>query len=187
MIIVIDNYDSFTYNLFQYISESGETVIVKRNDKITLRELEKIQPNKIIISPGPSHPKNAGISVKIIKEFAGKIPILGVCLGHQCIAYAYGGKVIKAKEIFHRKSSKIYHNNKGIFKNLPDPFEAVRYHSLAVEKKSLPKDFEITATTKNNIIMGITHKKFDLDGVQFHPESINTKSGKQLIKNFLSK
>ena len=116
MIFLLDNYDSFTYNLFQYISESGETVIVKRNDKITLRELEKIQPNKIIISPGPSHPKNAGISVKIIKEFAGKIPILGVCLGHQCIAHAYGGKVIKAKEIFHGKSSKIYHNNKGIFK-----------------------------------------------------------------------
>jgi anthranilate synthase component 2 len=187
MIFLLDNYDSFTYNLFQYISELGENVKVERNDKITLQELEKIQPKKIIISPGPSHPKNAGNSVEIIKKFAGKIPILGVCLGHQCIAHAYGGMVIKAKEIYHGKSSKIYHNNQGIFKNLPDPFEAVRYHSLAVEKKSLPKDFEITATTKNDIIMGIKHKKFDLEGVQFHPESIKTECGKQLIKNFLSK
>ena len=187
MIFLLDNYDSFTYSLFQYISELGDNVRVERNDKITIQELEKLSPKKIIISPGPSHPKKAGNSVEIIKHFAEKIPILGVCLGHQCIAFAYGGKIIKAKEIYHGKSSKIYHNNEGVFRNLPDPFTAVRYHSLAIEKKSLPKDFEITATTKNNIIMGIKHKKLDLEGVQFHPESIKTECGKQLIKNFLSK
>ncbi len=186
MLLMIDNYDSFTYNLVQYFGELGENPSIYRNDKITLEEIKNLRPDKIVISPGPGNPSQAGISVEVIKAFAGKIPILGVCLGHQAIAYALGGKIIPAPRLMHGKTSMIHHDNKTIFKSLPNPFEATRYHSLLVEKKSLPKDLEISAWTKENEIMGIRHKKFKLEGVQFHPESILTQYGKKLLANFLS-
>ena len=182
---MIDNYDSFTYNLVQYLGELGEDLRVYRNDKITISEIEKLKPKKIVISPGPGTPKDAGISCETIKHFAGKIPILGVCLGEQAMAEAFGGKVIRAKRLMHGKTSEIHHDGKTIFKNLPSPFTATRYHSLIVEKKSLPKCFEISAWTDQGEIMGIRHKDFKLEGVQFHPESILTEVGKQLLKNFL--
>ncbi len=185
MILMIDNYDSFTYNLVQYLGELGEDIKVFRNDKITLTKIKKLRPQKIVISPGPGRPENAGISCDVIKEFAGEIPILGVCLGHQCIGYVYGGRIVNAKKLMHGKTSLVYHNQKTIFKDLPNPFEATRYHSLLVERKSLPKCLEITAWTKEEEIMGLKHKDFTLWGVQFHPESILTKSGKRLLKNFL--
>lgn len=185
MILVIDNYDSFTYNLVQYLGELGQTVKVFRNDEISLDEIKKIAPAKIVISPGPKAPKDVPQTCGIIKEFAAQIPILGVCLGHQCLGYIFGGKIIQAKQIMHGKTSLIYHDGKTIFKNLANPFEAVRYHSLVVEKKSLPQDFEISAWTDDNEIMGLRHKKFPAEGVQFHPESILTDSGKKLLKNFL--
>ena len=185
MILVIDNYDSFTYNLVQYLGELGEELQVFRNDKITLKEIEKLKPNKIVISPGPGIPKEAGISIKVIKQFAGKLPILGVCLGHQAIAEAFGGKVIRADRLMHGKTSEIHHDNKGVFKGLPNPFTATRYHSLLVEKKSLPDCFELSAWTDQDEIMGIRHKEFKLEGVQFHPESILTDSGKKLLANFI--
>jgi len=186
MIIVIDNYDSFTYNLVQYLGELGEELKVFRNDKITVKEIEKLKPNKIVISPGPGTPKDAGISIEVIKQFAGKLPILGVCLGHQAIAEAFGGKIIRADRLMHGKTSEIQHDNKGVFKGLANPFTATRYHSLLVEKKSLPNCFELSAWTNEGEIMGLRHKEFKLEGVQFHPESILTESGKSLLQNFLS-
>ncbi|OGB87499.1 anthranilate/aminodeoxychorismate synthase component II [candidate division WOR-1 bacterium RIFCSPLOWO2_02_FULL_46_20] len=186
MILMIDNYDSFTYNLVQYLGELGEDLQVFRNDKISIKEIEKLKPKSIVISPGPGEPKDAGISKEVIKHFAGKIPILGVCLGEQSIAEVFGGKVIRAARLMHGKTSEIKHDGKTIFRNLPNPFTATRYHSLIVEKESLPDCFEISATTDQDEIMGIRHKKFILEGVQFHPESILTSAGKQLLANFLS-
>ena len=185
MILMIDNYDSFTYNLVQYLGELGAQVRVFRNDKITINQIRKLAPKKILISPGPGRPEDAGISCAVIKAFAGKIPILGVCLGHQAIGFAYGGRIIIAKKLMHGKTSLIYHNRKTIFKGIPNPFTATRYHSLLVERKSFPACLEITAWTKEKEIMGIKHKQLPVWGVQFHPESILTKSGKDILKNFL--
>ncbi len=186
MILMIDNYDSFTYNLVQYLSELGGKLVVYRNDKISIEEIKKMNPAHIVISPGPGRPSEAGISEEVIKEFGQNIPLLGVCLGHQGIGEVFGGKVIRADKLMHGKTSQIYHNNNPIFKGLSNPFEATRYHSLIVEKKSLPGVFQITAWTKDNEIMGIAHKNFPIWGVQFHPESILTKEGKQLLKNFIN-
>ena len=186
MILIIDNYDSFTYNLVQYLGELGEKLEVFRNDEITLRKIERLKPSRIVISPGPGTPKEAGISMKVIRHFAGKIPILGVCLGHQSIGEVFGGKIVRAGRIMHGKTSEIYHDGKTIFKGLPKPFTATRYHSLIVEKKSLPKELEISAWTKEGEIMGLRHKQLKVEGVQFHPESILTSSGKRLLRNFLS-
>lgn len=185
MILVIDNYDSFTYNLVQYLGEMGHTIKVVRNDKITVNRVKSLHPEKIVISPGPGFPKDAGISNDLIREFAGEIPILGVCLGHQCIGETFGGKVVKGRRPMHGKTSKIYHNGKEIFKGLKNPFDAIRYHSLIVERKSLPKCLEITARTKENEIMGLRHRRYPIWGVQFHPESILTADGKRILKNFL--
>lgn len=185
MLLMIDNYDSFTYNLVQYLGELGEDIKVYRNDKITINQIKKLKPKKIVISPGPCTPKEAGISGSAIKNFAGVIPILGVCLGHQSIGYVFGGKIIQAKKIMHGKTSQITHDGKTIFKNLPNPFTATRYHSLVIEKKSLPDCLEITATSEDKEIMGVRHKKYLIEGIQFHPESILTELGKKLLKNFL--
>ncbi len=185
MILMIDNYDSFTYNLVQYFGELGQNIKVFRNDKININDIRKMRPEKIVISPGPGRPEDAGISCDVIKGFAGIIPILGVCLGHQCIGYVYGGHIINAKLLMHGKTSLIYHNGKAIFKGIPNPFEATRYHSLLVDKKSLPECLEITAWTKKGEIMGLKHKEYHLSGVQFHPESILTKAGKDILANFL--
>jgi len=185
MILMIDNYDSFTYNLVQYLGELGENITVVRNDKITIEAINRLKPKRIVISPGPGRPEDAGISCEVIEEFAGKIPILGVCLGHQAMGYVYGGKIISAKKLMHGKTSLIYHNQKTIFKGIPNPFEATRYHSLIVERKSLPNFLEIIAWTKDKEIMGLKHKNYPLWGVQFHPESILTKVGKGILANFL--
>jgi anthranilate synthase/aminodeoxychorismate synthase-like glutamine amidotransferase len=185
MLLVIDNYDSFTYNLVQYLGELGQEIMVSRNDKITLQEIEKLKPNMIAISPGPCTPKEAGISVDLIKEFTGRIPILGVCLGHQSIGYAFGGEIVHAKKLMHGKTSMIHHDGKTIFKNLPNPFEATRYHSLVIEKESIPDELEISAETNDGEIMGVRHREYIIEGVQFHPESILTKAGKDLLRNFL--
>ncbi|MBU0533203.1 MAG: aminodeoxychorismate/anthranilate synthase component II [Candidatus Omnitrophica bacterium] len=189
MILVIDNYDSFVYNLVQYLGELGADLKVYRNDKITIRQIKELKPEKMVISPGPGRPENAGISCELIKTFAPKIPILGVCLGHQALGYTFKGKIIGAKELMHGKTSMIYHKNKGIFQNIPSPFEATRYHSLIVEKKSLPDCFKITAWTKKgkNIdeIMAMQHTQYPSFGVQFHPESILTQAGKLILKNFI--
>ena len=185
MILVIDNYDSFTYNLVQYLGELGAELVVHRNNKITLEEIEEIAPEKIVISPGPCTPNEAGISVSLVQHFAGKIPLLGVCLGHQSIGQAFGGKVVGAPAIMHGKVSEIHHTGQSIFKNLPKPFIATRYHSLMVERESCPDCFEITAETDDGIIMGLRHKDLAVDGVQFHPESILTGEGKNLLQNFL--
>jgi len=182
---MIDNYDSFTYNLAQYLGELGQVVEVFRNDALTIKDIQKLNPDQIVISPGPGRPEDAGISCAVIREFSGKIPILGVCLGHQAIGYVFGGQVISAKKLMHGKTSKIYHHKKDIFKNIPNPFLATRYHSLLVEKKSLPVCLEITASTKDDEIMGLKHKEYPVWGVQFHPESILTKSGKQILDNFI--
>jgi len=187
MLLLIDNYDSFTYNLFQYLSELGEKVVVVRNDKTTLAEIEKMAPERIVISPGPSTPANAGISNDLIRHFGQTLPVLGVCLGHQCIGYTYGGIVEQAKEIMHGKSSLIYHDGKGVFAGLPSPFSAIRYHSLVVRRNGLPDCLEITAWTDDGTIMGIKHKKYPVEGVQFHPESFMTQSGKDLLRNFLGR
>ncbi|MFA5059864.1 MAG: aminodeoxychorismate/anthranilate synthase component II [Candidatus Omnitrophota bacterium] len=186
MILVIDNYDSFTYNLVQYLGELGADLKVYRNDKISVEQIKKLKPDRIVISPGPGRPEDAGISVAVIKELSGKIPILGVCLGHQAIGFAYGGKIIQAKKLMHGKTSQIYHDKKRIFSKIDNPFEATRYHSLVIEKKSLPSCLTVTAWTKDEEIMGVVHKDFPLWGVQFHPESILTKSGLGLLKNFLT-
>ncbi len=185
MVLMIDNYDSFTYNLVQYLSELGEKLVVYRNDKITIEEIKKLKPGHIVISPGPGRPNEAGISEDLIKELGPKIPLLGVCLGHQAIGEVFGGNVVRAEKLMHGKTSLIYHDDNPLFKGLSDPFEATRYHSLIVERKSLPDVFQITAWTKDKEIMGIAHKKFPIWGVQFHPESILTKEGKQLLKNFI--
>jgi len=188
MILLIDNYDSFTYNLFQYLSELGETVVVQRNDKTTIEEIEKLKPQKIVISPGPSTPQNAGISNDVIKRFGPEIPLLGVCLGHQCIGYSYGATVGQAKQIMHGKSSLIHHSNKGVFGGLPNPFPAIRYHSLSVKREGLPDCLEITAWTEDadNEIMGLKHKQHPVEGIQFHPESFMTGAGMDILRNFLT-
>jgi len=185
MILMIDNYDSFTYNLVQYLGSLNARVKVFRNDKITLSQIKRLKPKKIVISPGPGRPEDAGISCGVIKEFAGKIPILGVCLGHQALGFVYGARIVGAKKLMHGKTSFIYHNRKTIFGNIPNPFIGTRYHSLIVEKKSLPDCFEITAWTKEDEIMGLKHKDYSLWGVQFHPESIMTECGKNILANFL--
>jgi len=185
MILMIDNYDSFTYNLVQYLAQLGQEVKVFRNDKITLSQIKRLKPKRIVISPGPGRPEDAGISCAVIKEFSGKIPILGVCLGHQAIGYVYQARIVQAKKLMHGKTSLIYHNHKDIFKGIPSPFVATRYHSLIVEKKSFPKCLEITAWTKENEIMGLKHRRFLVFGVQFHPESILTEVGKDILANFL--
>jgi len=185
MILVIDNYDSFTYNLVQYLGELGADLKVYRNDKITLGDVRRMAPEKIIISPGPGVPKDAGISEEAVKVFGKSLPILGVCLGHQAIGEAFGGHVIRAKRLMHGKTSLVYHNKKGIFKGLKNPFEATRYHSLLVERKTFPECLEITAETREKEVMGLKHKKYPIYGVQFHPESILTEDGKKLLENFL--
>ena len=187
MLLLIDNYDSFTYNLFQYLSELGQEVRVVRNDKITLKEIERMNAERIVISPGPSTPLNTGISNDVIRHFGAKVPILGVCLGHQCIAYSYGGTVGPAREIMHGKSSLVYHNNTGVLHGLPNPFPAIRYHSLAVIPEGLPYCLEITAWTEDNTIMGISHRQYAVEGIQFHPESFMTPVGKDVLRNFLAK
>lgn len=183
--LVIDNYDSFTYNLVQYLGELGADLQVYRNDKITIDEIKKLKPEKILISPGPGYPKDAGISIPVIKEFAGKTPILGVCLGHQAIGEAFGGKIVQAKRFMHGKTSQIRHDGKTIFKGIPNPFTATRYHSLLIERSSLPECLEISAWTDQDEIMGVRHKEFKVEGIQFHPESILTTEGKKLLGNFL--
>jgi len=185
MLLLINNYDSFTYNLFQYLSELGQEVWVLRNDKVSLEEIEARSPQRIVISPGPGTPEQAGISNDVIRYFGNHIPILGVCLGHQCIGYSYGAKVDRAGEIKHGKSSLIYHDGRGVFVGLPDPFSAIRYHSLAVMPDELPDCLEVTAWTSNGMIMGLRHRQFPVEGVQFHPESIMTEVGKDLLRNFL--
>lgn len=186
MLLMIDNYDSFTYNLVQYLGELGQDVRVYRNDKLGIVDIEKLAPDHIVISPGPCTPNEAGISIETIRHFAGKIPILGVCLGHQSIGAAFGGNVIRAPYLMHGKTSLIHHDGKTIFTGLPNPFEATRYHSLIVERSSIPSCFEISAWTDDNIIMGLRHKNFAVEGVQFHPESILTGAGKDLLRNFIS-
>ena len=185
MILLIDNYDSFTYNLYQYLCELGADVEVARNDKITLSEIEEMSPERIVISPGPRRPEQAGISNDVLKRFGHRTPTLGVCLGHQCVGYAFGGTVGGAGEIMHGKTSLIHHTGEGVFRGLPNPFEAIRYHSLAVYRDDLPDELEITAWTDNGLIMGIRHKERPIEGIQFHPESIMTKVGKDLLRNFL--
>jgi len=185
MLLMIDNYDSFTYNLVQYLGELGEDIKVFRNDKITISEIEKLKPERIVISPGPCTPKEAGMSIEVIQHFAGKVPILGVCLGHQSIGAAFGAKIINAPRLMHGKTSLIHHDGKTIFKGIKNPFEATRYHSLIIKRETLSDDFIITAWTDQDEIMGIRHKKMLIEGVQFHPESILTKAGKDLLKNFL--
>ena len=185
MILMIDNYDSFTYNLVQYMGELGADILVERNNCISISEIESLKPEKIVISPGPCTPTKAGISVEVIKNFAGKVPILGVCLGHQSVGAAFGGEIIKAGKLMHGKTSKVRHDGKTLFKNLPNPFTATRYHSLVLNRKTLPDCFEITAESEDNEIMGIRHKDLSVEGVQFHPESILTPNGKDLLKNFI--
>jgi para-aminobenzoate synthetase component II len=186
MILVIDNYDSFVYNLVQYIRQITDDTLVKRNDEITVKKALSLKPKALIISPGPKSPKDAGICNDLIKAFAGKIPILGVCLGHQCIGYTFGADIVRAKRIIHGKTSFIYHNNETIYKGLKNPFQATRYHSLLIERSTLPAEFTVSAWTHRNEIMGIRHKSMPIEGVQFHPESIMTLEGMSLIRNFLA-
>jgi anthranilate synthase/aminodeoxychorismate synthase-like glutamine amidotransferase len=186
MLLVIDNYDSFTYNLVQYFGELGADPQVRRNDAITPEEVEKLKPKKIVISPGPGRPQDAGISMELIRRLGSRIPLLGVCLGHQCIGEVYGGKVVRAGRLMHGKTSPIQHDGKGVFAKLPNPFEATRYHSLIVEKESVPSCLQVSAETAEGEIMGLRHKEYPVHGVQFHPESILSKEGKDLLANFLS-
>jgi len=185
MLVIIDNYDSFTYNLYQYLGELGAAVKVFRNNKITVEQLAGMQPDKVVISPGPCTPKEAGISCEAIQYFAGKIPVLGVCLGHQSIGYVFGGNIIRARRLMHGKTSPIHHKNSDIFAGMPDPFDATRYHSLVIEKDTCPDCLEITAWAEEDEIMGVCHKELPVFGVQFHPESILTANGKKLLQNFL--
>jgi anthranilate synthase component 2 len=187
MLLMIDNYDSFTYNIVQYFGELGEEVRTFRNDEITIADIEAMKPDRICISPGPKAPAQAGISVEVLRHFAGKMPILGVCLGHQAIGEAFGGKVIRAKQVMHGKTSVIAHTGVGVFKGLPSPFTVIRYHSLAIERASLPSCLEVTAWTDDGEIMGVRHKDYDIEGVQFHPESILSEHGHALLKNFLER
>jgi anthranilate synthase/aminodeoxychorismate synthase-like glutamine amidotransferase len=186
MILMIDNYDSFTYNLVQYLGELGADVWVYRNDQITVQEIERLAPEKIVISPGPCTPTEAGISCEVIRQFAGRLPLLGVCLGHQCIGEVFGGEIIRAPALFHGKTSMIYHDGKTIFRDLPRPFEATRYHSLVIRRDTLPECLELSAETDDGVIMGVRHRELAVEGVQFHPESILTHEGKRLLANFLS-
>lgn len=186
MLLMIDNYDSFTYNLVQYFGELGEDVRTFRNDEITLEQIAALKPDRICISPGPCTPHEAGVSVPVLKEFAGKMPILGVCLGHQSIGAAFGGNVIRAKQVMHGKTSVITHTGAGVFKDLPSPYTIIRYHSLAIERETLPDCLEVTAWTDDGEIMGVRHKEFKIEGVQFHPESILSEHGHALLKNFLN-
>lgn len=186
MLLMIDNYDSFTYNLVQYLGELGEEMRVFRNDKITVPEIESLRPERIVISPGPCTPKEAGVSIDVIKHFAGKTPCLGVCLGHQSIGEAFGGEVVRAPYLMHGKTSMIHHDGRTIFEGLPNPFEATRYHSLIIRRENLPSVLEISAWTEDGLIMGVRHKGLCVEGVQFHPESILTKVGKDLLRNFLN-
>jgi len=185
MILMIDNYDSFTYNLVQYLGEMGEDLRVFRNNKITIEEIEELKPDRILISPGPCTPNEAGISVDTIKHFGGKVPIFGVCLGHQSIGHAFGGNIIRAGRLMHGKTSMIQHDGKGIFEGIPNPFRAIRYHSLLIERSSIPSCLEITAETDQGEIMGVRHKEMAIEGVQFHPESVLTEHGKDLLRNFV--
>ena len=187
MLLLIDNYDSFTYNLFQYLSELGQDVRVARNDKITLEEIERLRPERIVVSPGPSTPLRAGISNDVIRHFGPRLPLLGVCLGHQCIGHVYGGTVGRAKAVMHGKSSLIHHRGEGVLAGLPNPFSAIRYHSLAVSPEGLPDCLEVTAWTDDGTIMGLRHRRHPVEGVQFHPESFMTPVGKDLLRNFLKK
>ncbi len=187
MLLLIDNYDSFTYNLFQYLSELGEDVRVVRNDKVTLEDIEEMAPQRIVVSPGPGTPDRAGISNDVIRRFGARIPLLGVCLGHQCIGYSYGAEVDRAGEIMHGKSSLIHHDGLGVFEGLPNPFPAIRYHSLAVMPETVPDCLVVTARTDRGIVMGLRHRHYPVEGVQFHPESIVTEVGKDLLRNFLSR
>ena len=186
MLLIIDNYDSFTYNLVQYFGELGADPQVRRNDAITPEEVEKLKPKKIVISPGPGRPQDAGISMELIRRLGSRVPLLGVCLGHQCIGEVYGGKVVRAGRLMHGKTSPIQHDGKGVFAKLPNPFEATRYHSLIVEKESVPSCLQVSAETAEGEIMGLRHKEYPVHGVQFHPESILSKEGKDLLANFLS-
>lgn len=192
MILMIDNYDSFTYNVVQYLGELGAQVDVRRNDKVALEEIERISPDKIVISPGPCTPDEAGISVDTVREYGGRIPILGICLGHQSIAQAYGGEIVRARRVMHGKMSAVYHAGDGVFEDLPDGFEATRYHSLVVRHETLPDCLEVTAWTQfedgtNDEIMGLRHREFEVEGVQFHPESFMTRVGHDLLRNFLDR
>ena len=187
MILLIDNYDSFTYNLYQYLCELGADVEVARNDKITLEEIEEMAPDGIVVSPGPCTPREAGISGEVVKQFGEKLPVLGVCLGHQTIGYAYGGVVERAPEIMHGKTSMVHHDGKGVYEGLPNPFEAIRYHSLMVNPDTLPDFLEVTSRTEDGIVMGVRHKTLPVEGVQFHPESIMTKVGHELLRNYLDR
>jgi para-aminobenzoate synthetase component II len=186
VILLLDNYDSFTYNLAQYLGEMGCNVEVHRNDRISVEEIIRRKPERIVISPGPCTPQEAGISVELVQKLAGKIPILGVCLGHQAVGAAFGGKIIRAPKLFHGKTSEVQHDGKGIFRKLANPFRATRYHSLIVERKTLPRDLMVTAETDDGIIMGLRHRRYLIEGVQFHPESVLTDSGKKLLQNFLA-
>ena len=187
MLLLIDNYDSFTYNLFQYLSELGQEVAVARNDKITIEEIEKLRPERIVVSPGPSTPLRAGISNDVIRHFGPRLPLLGVCLGHQCIGHVYGGTVGRAKAVMHGKSSLVHHKGEGVLAGLPNPFSAIRYHSLAVAPEGLPDCLEVTAWTDDGTVMGLRHREHPVEGVQFHPESFMTPVGKDLLRNFLKK
>ena len=185
MILMIDNYDSFVYNLVQYIGELGEEIIVKRNDEITIEQIEKLNPEIIVLSPGPCSPKESGVCIDVVNYFKGKKPILGICLGHQTIGHVFGGNVVKALKPVHGKVHSINHINKGVFKNLNNPLNVTRYHSLVIDKESLPEELEITALTKENEIMGIRHKKYLIEGVQFHPEAILSEQGHEILRNFI--
>ncbi len=186
MLVMVDNYDSFTYNLVQYLGELGEVIKVFRNDQITVDELEQMEPERVVISPGPCSPAEAGISNEVIRRFAGRVPVLGVCLGHQCIGHVFGGDVVRAARLMHGKTSMIHHDGRTIFKGLPNPFEATRYHSLIIKRETLPSCLEMTAETDQGEIMGVRHKEHQIEGVQFHPESILTEAGKDLLRNFLA-
>ena len=186
MILMIDNYDSFTYNLVQYLGELGEELVVKRNDQITVAGVKRLKPSSIVISPGPGRPADAGVSNELIRTFAGAIPMLGVCLGHQCIGEVFGGQVVRAARPMHGKTSRIFHDRKGVFRHLPNPFEATRYHSLIVKRETLPEALLVTAWTSDKEIMGLRHRRLSVFGVQFHPESILTAVGKDLLRNFLA-
>jgi len=186
MILLLDNYDSFTYNLAQYFGQLGESLLVRRNDQITLEEIAALSPDRIVISPGPGTPQQSGITVELIRHFAGKVPILGVCLGHQAIGYAFGGRVVRARKIMHGKTSEITHDGRTIFRNVPQRFTATRYHSLIVERRSLGRELEISAETDDGTIMGLRHRELPVEGVQFHPESVLTPVGLELLRNFLS-
>ncbi|MCE5198607.1 MAG: aminodeoxychorismate/anthranilate synthase component II [Armatimonadota bacterium] len=185
MIVMIDNYDSFTYNLVQYLGEMGQQLKIFRNDKITVGEIEEMEPDKIIISPGPCTPNEAGVSLEVIKHFAGKVPMLGVCLGHQSIGQALGGEIVRAQRLMHGKTSLIHHDGEGVFKGMPNPFEAIRYHSLLIRRETIPDCLQITAETDQREVMGVRHREYPIEGVQFHPESILTQEGKRLLANFV--